>query len=222
MKKSIQQLRDEVRESNTIREKLLAIVERQTDRDKDLDHLIAGYGGRIGLSSSPENVQHVVDAVDGRVPIAHPFAATGTSTSTSTPGAPPAGAPATAPATATAAGAAGAGANDLKSEKPTATKPTVSKVAATVSRREFLELRKPLEELLDDSKEYFGQKLLAQTEELKSEIEGAAQRILNRLNTGSWSRIIHRDLQVVWRENVCVIPSTCSSAISCGAYTLNI
>lgn len=70
------------------------------------------------------------------------------------------------------------------------------------SRTELLELRQPLEKILQDSLPYYENKLLAQVEVIKNQINKLTQRILTRLEAGSYEKIIHPDIQLVWKGAV--------------------
>ena len=70
------------------------------------------------------------------------------------------------------------------------------------NRAELLELRQPLEKILRDSLPYYENKLLAQVEVIKNQINKSTQQILNRLEAGSHQKIIHPDVRVVWKDMV--------------------
>lgn len=70
------------------------------------------------------------------------------------------------------------------------------------NRKELLEVQQPLSKLLDESRVYYERKLEAQVEFLANQIERSTQRILHRLDGGSWMKIQDPDLKTVWRDNV--------------------
>lgn len=73
---------------------------------------------------------------------------------------------------------------------------------AKFSRKELLELQQPLEKILKDSLPYYENKLLAQVEVIKNQINKSTQQILSRLESGSHEKIGHPDVRYVWKENV--------------------
>lgn len=77
------------------------------------------------------------------------------------------------------------------------------------SRKELLELQQPLEKILKDSLPYYENKLLAQVEVIKNQINKSTLQILSRLEAGSHEKITHPDIRFVWKEMVCPISYMC-------------
>lgn len=157
--------------------KLTAIIEHQSDKEKAWEQTVAQYGGRKRLFESPDLTMQIAAQIEGR--------------STQDLG----------------AGLPGSKPTDPKA-KPDATKAKDSKgtVSAkdepTFNRRELLELQQPLEKILKDSLPYFENKLLAQVEIIKNQINRSTQQILHRLESGSHEKIVHPDIRLVWKEMV--------------------
>lgn len=84
----------------------------------------------------------------------------------------------------------------------TAPKPVVEKATPSFNRTEFLDLSRSLVELLAVNQGTFDQKLNAQTDVLKLEIDRSTNIILKRLDEGAYMRIKHPDIQVIWKDNV--------------------
>lgn len=78
----------------------------------------------------------------------------------------------------------------------------VKKDAPGFNRTEFLDLSRSLAELLNANQGTFDQKLNAQTDVLKIEIDRSTNIILKRLDEGAYKRIKHPDISAIWKDNV--------------------
>jgi hypothetical protein len=80
--------------------------------------------------------------------------------------------------------------------------PVLASGKLAFSRTELLELQQPLEKILQDSLPYYENKLLAQVEMIKNQINKSTQQILSRLEAGSYEKIVDPNIQLVWKEMV--------------------
>lgn len=164
--------------------KLTSIIEFQSEREKSWEQAVIRYGGPKRILNNPDDLQTVANIIEGRS--LHNAASTGAKSAS-------AGGPGAKPGNLVAKGKDGA----------TGTKFEVGKDEPKFSRKELLEVQQPLSKLLDEGRVYYERKLDAQVQFLTNQIERSTQRILHRLDGGSWMKIQDPDLQTVWRDNVC-------------------
>lgn len=157
--------------------KLTSIIEYQNTREKSWEQTVAKYGGPKRILDSPEELQIVGDLINQSVDI---------------PGGPPG---AKGGVDSAAKGAAAMSKDDTSGPKK-------KKDELKFTRKELLEVQQPLTKLLDESRLYFERKLDAQVQFLANQIERSTQRILHRLDGGSWMKIQDPDLRTVWKDNV--------------------
>jgi hypothetical protein len=191
---TIDELRNEVRATNTMILKLTSIIEFQSDREKSWEQTVNQYGGAKRILGSPDDLQAVANIIEGRNVAAD---------STTTPSSKVA-----AEASARGKPPGGGGADASKSKDgppaPAATKPKLSKDEPSFSRKELLEIQQPLTAILRESREYYERKLDAQVQYLSTQIERSTQRILHRLDVGAYMKILDPDIRSIWKDNVCL------------------
>lgn len=180
---TIDELRDQVKASNTMLMKLTSIIEFQSDREKAWEQTVAQYGGPKRILDNPDDLQTVANIIEGR---GIDNTATDVAKSTS------AGGPGGKPSDPT----------QKAKDGPPGQKLKVTKDESKFNRRELLEVQQPLSKLLDESRVYYERKLDAQVQFLANQIERSTQRILHRIDGGYWMKIQDPDLQMVWKENV--------------------
>lgn len=168
--------------------KLTAIIEHQSDQEKTWEQTMAQYGGRKRVLESPDLTMQVAAQIEGRT------------LKETTPAAGSGGKPAD--------GKPGADAGKASTAKdPKSSAQVNMKDEPVFTRKELLELQMPLEKVLKESLPYYENKLAAQVEVIKNEINRSTQQILHRLEAGSHEKITHPDIRLVWKEMVSPGPS---------------
>ena len=186
---TLDELQDQMKASNTMLMKLASIIEFQSEREKSWEQTALSYGGPKYILNRPEALQTVANIIEARIP---------DTKSTTVPSNKPGGPPGSKPSADLAEGGAPPKSKDVY----LGAKLKVAKDEPQFTRRELLEVQRPLTEILDESALYFERKLNAQVQFLAGQIERSTQRILHRLDGGSWLKIQDPDLRTVWKDNV--------------------
>ncbi|KAF8288826.1 hypothetical protein DL93DRAFT_1177376 [Clavulina sp. PMI_390] len=175
---TVDEIRKQVRETNTMILKLTAIIEHHSEKEKQWEQTMQQYGGRNRVLENPEVTMEVAAIIEGRSKTSTTIPQTGSDKTTRTEG----------------ASSKAQGANAVRTA-------VLANGEVAFSRKELLELAQPLEKVLQDSLPYYENKLMAQVQSIKNDINKSTQKILSRLEEGSHEKIVHGDIRQVWRDN---------------------
>ncbi|KAF8316872.1 hypothetical protein DL93DRAFT_2154581 [Clavulina sp. PMI_390] len=152
---SVDDIRKQVRETNTMILKLTEIVSLQSEKEEQWEQTIQQYGGRERVLENPDAIMKVAAVIEGR-----------------------------------------------NSSKVSDTGIEVLENGEIAfSRKDLLELQEPLEAVLKESLPYYENKLLAQVDSIKNQMNKSLQNILNRLESKAHEKIVDPDIREVWMEN---------------------
>ncbi|KAF8323073.1 hypothetical protein DL93DRAFT_617209 [Clavulina sp. PMI_390] len=166
----VEEVRRNVHDTNTLLRRVIAIIEHKSDDEREFDKVVNQHGGTERIRDNPDVALQVHARFEKLREAAH--ASRQNPSSKSLP----------------------------VSKAPTSRHSSATKGEPSFDRKELLELQQPLEKIVKDSLPFFEGKLIAQVEILRDEIDKSTQQILARLEAGAHDKIVHPDVQYVWKD----------------------